>query len=104
MGSDVWAAISAVVASIALLLSIWNSVTARGRKDFANLSATSDDHGRRLTQVEATMKHIPDSKEFGEMRLAMETLKGQMNVIAERVEPIKAIAERLQETLLERSK
>ena len=39
-----------------------------------------------------------------ELQLSMVEMKGQLAVIVERVAPIKAIAERLQENMLERGR
>lgn len=55
----------------------------------------------RLTKLEADMAHLPSKDSMHELQLTVEGMKGQLAVIAERVAPIKAISERLQESMLE---
>ncbi len=60
-----------------------------------------DRHDVRLQKLESEMQHLPDQGSVHGLQLAMTELKGQMAVIIERVGPIKAIAERLQDVMLE---
>ena len=99
---DIWSMISGGAALVALLLSIWNSLTAKGRKEFDEMVETSKEHGDRLTKVEDRLDHVPQIREIHELKVAMADLTGKMAVIVERVEPIKAIADRLQQVMLER--
>lgn len=97
----VWQALSAAGSISAVALSLYAAATAHNRRDVAELRETSVDHEKRLTEVETTVKHLPDSDTVHELQLSMVEMKGQLAVIVERVAPIKAIAERLQESLLE---
>lgn len=63
-----------------------------------------DLHEGRLQKIEADMVHLPGKDSVHGLEMAMQEMKGQMAVIIERVGPIKAIAERMQEVLLEGAK
>jgi hypothetical protein len=99
--SEVWQGLSAAGSISAVALSLYTLMTARNRKDVGNLQDASTDHENRLTKLESTVEHLPDGDTVHELQLSMVEMKGQLAVIVERVAPIKAIAERLQETLLE---
>lgn len=56
---------------------------------------------RRVGEVESEMKHMPAKDSVHNLEMAMVEMRGQLAVVIERVGPIKAIAERLQEAVLE---
>lgn len=58
----------------------------------------------RLTHIEGQLNHMPDQASSHRMEVAMTHLQGQLDVLAERLQPVAAIAGRLQEVLLEQSK
>jgi hypothetical protein len=99
--STVWQGLSAAGSVSAVALSLYAAATARNRRDVAELRDTSVDHEKRLAGLESTVEHLPDGDTVHELQLSMVEMKGQLAVIVERVAPIKAIAERLQETFLE---
>jgi hypothetical protein len=103
METNAWSMISAIAAMLALGLGVYNMLTSRSRREYDDLIKTASGHEKRLSEVEGSMRHAPAPSEFAEMRVSMAELKGQVAVVAERVKPIQAIAERLQESLLERS-
>lgn len=55
----------------------------------------------RIGRLESEIVHLPGKDSVHGLEMAMQEMKGQMQVIIERVGPIKAIAERMQEVLLE---
>ena len=77
-------------------------LTSRSRREYDDLIKTTRSLHERVSEVEGSMRHAPAPSEFAEMRVSMAELKGQVAVVAERVKPIQAIAERLQESMLER--
>ena len=62
------------------------------------------EHDRRIQAVEGEIKHLPDRETTHRMELAMSEINGKLNVMAERLKPIEAIGERLQETLMEHAR
>lgn len=97
-----WA--SAIVAIVSLAMSVWVLATKRNRTEIDELFRRVNETDGRLAKVEGDLNHLPNKDSFHEMKVAMVELKGQMNVIIERVGPIKAIADRLQEAMLEHGK
>jgi len=103
-GPQIWSMISALIALFAVLLSVYTLLTARSRSEYDNLVKASSNHEQRLSAVEQTVKHAPEPGDFSALRVSIEALKGQLAVITERVEPIRAIADRMQDWMLERGK
>ena len=99
--ATIWQALSAAASISAVALSLYAAATARNRRDVADAKTKIDDHEIRLTKAESDIAHMPDRDAVNDLKLSMTKMEGQMAVIVERVGPIKAIAERLQETLLE---
>ncbi len=68
----------------------------------------------RITRLESDMKHLPDKDSSHRIELTLQELRGQiatmsadmrgqMNTLTERVEPISKVSDRLQEFLLEQA-
>jgi uncharacterized coiled-coil protein SlyX len=93
--------LTALASLTAVGLSLYTLLTARNQKDVADLLESRNDHEVRLAKVETTVEHLPSADVVHDLKLAMADMKGQLAVIVERVGPIKAIAERLQENFLE---
>ncbi len=62
------------------------------------------EYDRRIQAIEGKIKHLPDRETTHRMELAMSEINGKLNVMAERLKPIEAIGERLQETLMEQAR
>lgn len=62
------------------------------------------EYDRRIQAIEGEIKHLPDRSTTHRMELAMSEINGKLNVMAERLKPIEAIGERLQETLMEQAR
>ena len=71
--------------------------------DVATAKKTLVEHDRRIQTIEGEIKHLPDRDTTHRMELAMAEISGNLNVMAERLKPIEAIGERLQNTLLNRA-
>jgi hypothetical protein len=54
----------------------------------------------RTTKLEAEMRHLPDKDTTQELRLAISEMNGQVQLLGERIRPIAAISDRLQEHLI----
>lgn len=102
---------SALAGWTALAISVWTAVSKSRDAKVVNVAKSLDAqkdrldrHERRIASMEADMRHLPDHRTFNQLQLDMSELKGQLAVVVERVGPIKAIAERLQEVMLERDR
>lgn len=54
----------------------------------------------RLLKVESDMSHLPDREQTHRLELAIEHLTGRMATLDERLKPVAAVSDRLQEFLL----
>lgn len=88
-------------------LTVWNLLASGSRANARTLEV----HGEtlrhldsRLNAVEITMREIPNRSDFHSLDKKMTVLEGNMAVLMERVRPIEAISERLQELLLEQGR
>ncbi|WP_018701414.1 hypothetical protein [Amorphus coralli] len=58
----------------------------------------------RLTTIEGDLKHLPDAHSAKRTEVALSEVRGELQVLSERLKPVAAISERLQEFLLEEAK
>jgi uncharacterized coiled-coil protein SlyX len=58
----------------------------------------------RLASVEQTLRAQPTRDDMHALHLTMKGMEGEMKVLTERLKPVEAISERLQEVLLEQSR
>lgn len=63
-----------------------------------------ESHATRILSIEGELRHLPDRDGFHRLEMRMTELTGQLNTMTERLKPVEAIGERLQELLLERAK
>lgn len=93
--------------SIITLLTLLKNILSSGEKklgeDLAEAKKKLIEHDRRIQTIEGEIKHLPDRETTHRMELAMTEISGKLNVMAERLKPIEAIGERLQNTLLNRA-
>ena len=99
-----WSMISALVAGAAFALGLWNTLTKRPMREFDDLRRAARAHDERLTKVEAELEALPEAAQFHDMRVLMATIKGSIDVIAERIKPVEATLNRIQEAMLERDR
>lgn len=58
----------------------------------------------RLTTIEGELRHLPDAQSAKRTEVALSEVRGELQVLSERLKPVAAISERLQEFLLEEAK
>lgn len=58
----------------------------------------------RTASVEGEMRHLPDKQTTHRLELAISDMRGEMRAMGEKLSPVAAIADRLQEFLLEQAK
>ena len=88
-------------------LTIWGLVSSGSRANSKRLDDHADrlqSHGDRLAALEIATREMPKRKDFHDLDLRMTKLQGAMEVLTERLKPIEAISERLQEVLLEQGR
>lgn len=94
--------------SIITLLTLLKNILSSGEKklgeDLGEAKKKLIEHDRCIQSIEGEIKHLPDRETTHRMELAMSEINGKLNVMAERLKPIEAIGERLQETLMEQAR
>ncbi|WP_048646588.1 DUF2730 family protein [Nitratireductor soli] len=88
----------------ALAISIGTSVTTFLTSGAKHNAETLAHHDKRLQAVESKIEHMPDSGSAHRLELAIERLNGRIETLDERLKPVAAISERMQELLLEQAK
>ena len=85
-------------------LMVWNLVSTGSRSN----ARAIERHGEtlqhlemRIAATEKQLEEIPHRKDMHSLELQMNTLLGTMNVLTERLKPVEAITERMQELMLE---
>lgn len=107
---------------VAIGISIWAAFSRRGEKAFDELKKTLNeaieglrgDDGRifnrldvvesRCSSIETELRHLPSKDAMHNLEKALLKMEGKIDVISAKVEPIKAISERIQENMLEHGK
>ena len=88
-------------------LTIWNMLSSGARANAKRLeehAAQLGRHSGRIQGVEQSLRDIPTREDFHKLDKQMTQLTGALDVVTERLRPLEAISERLQELMLERGK
>ena len=88
-------------------LTIWNMLSSGARANAKRLeehAAQLGRHSERIQGVEQSLRDIPTREDFHKLDKQMTQLSGALDVVTERLRPLEAISERLQELMLERGK
>lgn len=88
----------AVALSLVAIIIAWIN---RRTDKIQDLDGRQNRFDSRLQKVEAELSHMPGKDLVTSLQISMAEMKGQMEVIAERVRPIQAMTNRLQESMLE---
>jgi hypothetical protein len=88
-------------------LTVWNMVSSGSRANAKRLdehAAMLGRHSERIQSLEQAMRDMPTGDDFHALDKQMTELRGAMAVLSERLTPVKAIAERLQEAAVEQAR
>jgi hypothetical protein len=110
-----WAGL--ILSLIAIATTVWNVFTSSAKRAHERLDKMAEDRTMaaeatitrfqtaeaRILQLEADFKHIPARAQVHNIELSLEKLNGEFRVLAERLEPVAAIAHRLQELEFEKA-
>ncbi|MEX2480216.1 MAG: DUF2730 family protein [Gammaproteobacteria bacterium] len=114
-GADIqpWVSTLALLISIGATLYIWLTAGTRNnaeqleklahdtRQEIGAVTKRVEECERRSDRIEVDMAHMPGRDTVQRMELTLTEMRGQMGVLNERLVPVAAIADRLQEFLLE---
>ncbi|MDO5704051.1 MAG: DUF2730 family protein [Paracoccus sp. (in: a-proteobacteria)] len=98
----VWAVAGSQILTFGL--TVWNMLASGSRRN----AQTLETHGRtlrgleeRMSAVEMAMREIPSRRDFHDLDKQMTELRGAMSVLGERLRPIEAVSDRLQDLLMQ---
>lgn len=87
-----------------ILYTWWRTRDQNVESRFKAGSERMDRLDTRLASVEQTLRSLPDREDMHALHLTMKGMEGEMKVLTERLKPVEAISERLQEVLLEQNR
>lgn len=115
---DVATWVAAAAAVLSLALAVWGNYSKAAAAKVAKveraveqkaesatvtlLAAKVDLVEDRIIRIETDLKHLPDNKTANELKDGLADLRAQVGVLSERIKPIAAISDRVQQALLER--
>jgi hypothetical protein len=105
--SDLSPVISGIGGLLGIISIAYTWITARSRvngEEIKVLRERSVEHDRRIDRIEKDIEHLPDRNHAQTMQLELAQMSGEIRILAERLKPVTAISERLQEFLLEEAK
>lgn len=105
--------LAVVTAFVALMLSSLNLVAvirtmlSAGEKKLDERLTKAEgklvEYDRRIQSLEGELKHLPDKSTAHRLELAMERITGRLDTLNEKLKPIEATNERLNELLIEQA-
>lgn len=105
--SQVMPWIGAALSIIALLTQLKSMLTAGEKRldeRVAKMEAKAVEFDRRIQSVESELKHTPDRGTMHRLEMALTEVSGKLSVLEERLRPIAATNERLNELLVEQAR
>lgn len=73
-----------------------------GEVEFKRQADRIDRLEDRVTRAESDIRHLPDKDKTHDLEKAIGALQGEVRVLSERIKPIAAISDRLQDAMLEK--
>lgn len=98
-----------LIAAIALVHSLYSHYASAASKKLhaterkitaANERVTGIEN--RVVKIENDLQHMPDKDSTHRLEMSMADMNTELRVLAERIKPVAAVSERLQELLMER--
>ena len=77
---------------------------AENRVQLAAMNSKLTEHDRRVQTLESEMKHMPDRDTAHRLEMAMVTIAGRLDTLDEKLKPIAATNERMNELLVEQAR
>lgn len=102
--SPVIAWVGALSLLLNFALTLWgllNSGARQNRVKLDELDARLGRHETRLGGVEQTLRSLPSTGDLHKIELALSRMEGELGIMGQRLQPVAAIAERMQELLLQ---
>jgi septal ring factor EnvC (AmiA/AmiB activator) len=106
-GSALISLLSLTVAVIAVISSSrkgWEEKIAKVAENLKEHVEQTSGLNDRVTKLERDIEHLPDNAVTHRLELALSELRSDVAVMTERLKPVAAISDRLQEFLLEQAR
>ncbi|MGG4603055.1 DUF2730 family protein [Alcaligenaceae bacterium Me47] len=100
---DISAYLSPIAVMISIGTTIWTVLTSGSKKNAEELGEVKTElaqQERRIQRIEDELKHLPDKSTTHRLEIALEKMSGRLSSMDERLKPIAAISERMQELLI----
>jgi hypothetical protein len=97
-----WAGVA--FSAAAFLFSFFSARSKATTDRVARLEERVAGHDRSLIEITGDLEHLPNKDSAHRMELSITEIRGQLGVMAEALKPVSAIADRLQEFLLEQAR
>ncbi|WP_323036234.1 DUF2730 family protein [Pararhodobacter sp.] len=88
-------------------LSVYSLLVSGSRANKTRLDGHEErivEHDARLGGIEQSLRFTPGKDDIHGLQLALARMEGQIGVLGQRLAPVAAIAERMQELMIEQSK
>lgn len=92
------------VAIAAVVMMNWLRQVFVSKGDFKEVCLKVESLEDRTSKVEGEIEHLPDKDQAHRMELSLRDMRGDLNVMAERMKAVAATGERLQEFLVSEAK
>jgi uncharacterized coiled-coil protein SlyX len=110
-----WGNIAQVASALVAITALAISVISAGRRPMEGaIREVADDVDEmdkaiaqltvRVGSIERDVEHLPDVSSSHRLEIAMEQMRAELAVMAEKLKPVAAISDRLQEFLLEQAR
>lgn len=88
-------------------LTVWGLISSGSKANARTLQLhgeTLNALDNRMSALEHSMRDGPSRRDFHDLDVRMTRLQGSLDVVSERLKPVEAISDRLQEVLIEQRK
>lgn len=105
--SEIASLASSIGALVALATTIWNILASGARQNKARIDAQESKINAldgRVAALEQSLRGMPGVADLHKIELALARMNGELGIMGQRLEPVAAIAERMQEILLQQSR
>lgn len=105
--SEIASLASSIGALVALATTIWNILASGARQNKARIDAQETKLNAiegRVAALEQSVRGMPSTGDLHKIELALSRMEGELGIMGQRLQPVAAIAERMQELLLQQAR
>jgi len=102
MLQDIAAWLAVAVSVLTLAYTIYSARSKAAAAKVHDLERRVDKVEDRATKIESGLAHLPDKEITHRLELSIMELKAEIGVLSERIKPVAAVSQRMQEFMMER--